>query len=574
MKPLPRVDVAIAGGGWAGLLMAKELGARTGLSIIVLERGEPRKAIDYFNGMDELDYAIRLRMMQDASKETVTFRHTSNDRALPVRQFASFLPGTGVGGAGEHWNGITPRFLPDCFEIHTRTLERYGAGRLPANHSIQDWGITYAELEPFYTRAERLLGISGKTGLDPFEGPHSEEYPTPPQKMGYFPSLFSDAARSLGYHPSPSPSANLSQAYQNPDGIMRPACQYCGFCERFGCMIGAKAQPTNTLLPVIARQKGVTVRTGANVRRVLYQGGKVTGISYVDSKGEEVVQPADLVILASWTLNNTRLLLLSKIGEAYDGRSSKGQVGRNLTHQANVHGLVFFFDRPLNRFMGSGGCGVVIRDLDGDCFDHGPLDFLRGAYIGAYALGSRPISNFGVVPPAVKASWGAEWKKAAIDAFDCTASVGISGEHLAYRTNYLDLDPTYRDSLGDPLLRMTMDWNDNERNMIAFLTAKMARVGREMGAREVLATPMARRYDVNTYKTTHLQGGAIMGANPGNSVVNTWLQHWQMPNLFVLGASTFPQNASGNPTLTILAQTLRTADAIIDRYLKRPGLLD
>jgi gluconate 2-dehydrogenase alpha chain len=151
--------------------------------------------------------------------------------------------------------------------------------------------------------------------------------------------------------------------------------------------------------------------------------------------------------------------------------------------------------------------------------------------------------------------------------------VGISGEHLAYRTNYLDLDPTYRDSLGDPLLRMTMDWNDNERNMIDFLSAKMARVGGEMGAREVVATPMARHYDVNTYKTTHLQGGTIMGTNPGNSVVNPWLQHWQMPNLFVLGASTFPQNASGNTTLTILAQTLRTADAIVDRYLRDPGPL-
>jgi gluconate 2-dehydrogenase alpha chain len=435
VKTLPRVDVAIAGGGWAGLLMAKELGARTSLSVVVLERGEPRKPIDYFNGMDELDYAIRLRMMQDASKETVTFRNTSNERALPVRQWASFLPGTGVGGAGEHWNGMTPRFLPDIFELYTRTVERYGAGRLPANHAIQDWGITYAEVEPFYTRAERLLGVSGKTGLDPFEGPHSEEYPTPPQKMGYFPALFSDATRSLGYHPSPVPSANLSQAYRNPDGIVRPACQYCGFCDRFGCMIGAKAQPTNTLLPVIARQKGVTVRTGANVRRVLYQGGNATGISYVDSKGEEVVQPADLVVLASWTLNNTRLLLLSKIGEAYDARSGKGQVGRNFTHQASSRGLVLFFDRPLNRFMGSGACGAVIRDMDGDCFDHGPLNFLRGAYIGAYALGYRPINNFGVVPAAVKPTWGPEWKKAAVDAFDCTASVSISGEHLAYRTN-------------------------------------------------------------------------------------------------------------------------------------------
>lgn len=573
MKTLPRVDVAIAGGGWAGLLLAKELGARTGLSVVVLERGGPRKTADYFEGMDELDYAIRLRMMQDAAQETVTFRHTHRDRALPVRQFAGFLPGTGLGGAGEHWNGTTPRFLPDCFEIHTRTVERYGAGRLPANHSIQDWGITYAELEPFYTRAERLLGISGRTGLDPFEGPRSGEYPTPPQKMPYFPALFSDAARALGYHPFPSPSANLSEAYRNPDGIVRPACQYCGFCERFGCMVGAKAQPTNTLMPVIARQKGVRVRTGANVRRVLSKSGKATGLAYVDSKEGEIFQPADLVVLASWTLNNTRLLLLSGIGEAYDPISGKGQVGRNLTHQAHSRGVVLFFDRPLNRFMGSGACGAAIRDLDGDCFDHGPLDFIRGANVAASALGYRPIGNFGVMPPSVKATWGTEWKKAAVDAFDRTASLNISGEHLAYRTNYMDLDPTYRDSHGDPLLRMTMDWNDNERNMIGFVSVKMTQVGREMGAREVMTTPLPHRYDVNTYKSTHLQGGTIMGAKPGNSVVNRWLQHWQMSNLFVLGASTFPQNASGNPTLTVLAQTLRTADAIVERYVKRPGHL-
>jgi gluconate 2-dehydrogenase alpha chain len=144
--------------------------------------------------MDELDYAIRHRLMQVVSRETATLRHSTTGRALPIRQFASFLPGTGVGGAGEHWNGLTPRFLPDCFEIHTRTVERYGAARLPANHSIQDWGITYRDIEPYYTRAERLLGISGRAGLDPFEGPRSADYPTPPQKTAYFPALFAEAA--------------------------------------------------------------------------------------------------------------------------------------------------------------------------------------------------------------------------------------------------------------------------------------------------------------------------------------------------------------------------------------------
>jgi gluconate 2-dehydrogenase alpha chain len=223
--------------------------------------------------------------------------------------------------------------------------------------------------------------------------------------------------------------------------------------------------------------------------------------------------------------------------------------------------------------MGSGANSIVISDLDGDNFDHGSLDFIRGAEIGGSSYGYAPIASFGVVPPGVKSTWGPEWKKEAIKAFDHTGSIFIAGEHLAYKTNYFDLDPTYRDAHGDPLLRMTMDWNDNERNLMAYMLAKASQIGRAMGAREVATAKFAQRYDVNSYKTTHLQGGAIMGDNPGDSVVNRWLQHWQMSNLFLIGASSFPQNPSGNPTLTILAQTLRTADAIVNRYVKHPELL-
>ena len=136
----------------------------------------------------------------------------------------------------------------------------------------------------------------------------------------------------------------------------------------------------------------------------------------------------------------------------------------------------------------------------------------------------------------------------------------------------MDLDPTYRDVYGDPLLRLTLSWNDNERNMLRYVSAKMSEVARAAEAREVAQPPLSA-YDVMGYKTTHIQGGTIMGASPSTSVLNPWLQHWQMANLFVLGASSFPQNPSGNPTLTILAQTMRTADALIERYLKHPGPL-
>ena len=565
MKTLPEVDAVIAGGGWAGLLMAKELGVRTSMRVVVLERGGPRKNSDYVDGMDELDNAIRFRMMQDPSRETVTFRHNSSGKALPMRQFASFLPGTGVGGAGEHWNGMLFRFQPDAFELVRRTVERYGASKMPEGHSCQDWGIRYDELEPYYSAAESLVGASGETGANPFEGARSAPFPTPPMKPSYFNSVFRKAAESLGYHPYSMPSANLSQAYRNPDGVIRAGCQYCGFCERFGCMVGAKAQPVNTLLPVIQKRKNVELRTDANVRRITHEGGKATGVTYVNQRGEEFFQPARKVFLASWTLSNTRLLLLSKLGRPYDPATGKGVVGRNLTHQAITISHLFF-DKPLNAFMGSGADGIAMADFDGDNFDHSSLDFIRGGNMFAVTTGLRPIANFGVIENPPKRNWGAAWKKAAIASYDHVGALQITGEHLSYRANYMDLDPTYRDAHGDPLLRMTIDWQDNEHRLIRHLSAKLGEIGKAMGARTVRPRPFGK-YDANTYRSTHIQGGTIMGNSPETSVVNTDLQMWDAPNVYLLGASAFPQNASGNPTLTVMALVLRTANHII-----RPGM--
>ncbi len=586
MKTLPAVDVAIVGGGWTGLLMAKELGSRTALSVVVLERGGPRDTAGYSADMDELDYAVRLRMMQNASHETVTLRHNPGQRALPLRQFGSFLPGSGVGGAGEHWSGVFPRMLPDCFALLSHTIEKYGAERLPEDHSIQDWGVRYDELEPYYTRAELLMGISGKAGNlrgkrieggNIFEGWRSAEYPTPPTKIPYFSAMFHDAAKSLGYHPYPIPAATTSQTYTNPDGISRAGCTYCGFCDRFGCMIGAKAQPTNTLLPVIQKCKNVSIRTGARVRRIVHDTvqnkGRVRGVTYIDASGQEIFQPAELVFLASWTLNNTRLLLLSRVGEPYDPATNKGMVGRNLTHQVHIPAATLFFDQPLNRFMGSGASGITVSDFNGDVFDHSGLSFLRGGNLLGPSVGNRPIANFGTVPQSVKLNWGPEWKSKALYYYDRTGRIIFEAEHLAYKSNYMDLDPSYRDHLGDPLLRLTLDWRDNERRMADFGTTKAMEIGRVMGAKETTPFPALRSYDATRYQSTHVQGGAIMGSSPDISVVNPYLQHWQISNLFILGASSFPQNSASNPTPTIMALAYRTADAIVDRYMKNPAAL-
>ena len=601
MKTLPHTDAVIVGAGWTGLLMARELATRTSLNIVVLERGSAHSPNEYAAGMDELAYAIRFRMMQDLSQDTVTIRHSPKDRAYPLRQYGSFLPGTGVGGAGEHWSGVFPRFLLDVFELHSRTVEKYGAARLPEDHSIQDWGVTYDELEPYYTRTENLLGISGKAGNlrgtkipggNIFEGPRSAEYPTPPTKVPYFSELFRQASASLGYHPYPVPAATLSQLYTNPDGITRPGCTYCGFCETFGCMIGAKSQPTNTLLPILTKHKSFSLRTNANVRRILCSGDftspsspssftsrpansptNVRGVTYTNSAGQEFFQPADLVVLASWTLNNTRLLLLSKLGEPYDPATGRGTVGRNLTHQVMLNAATAFFDQPLNRFMGSGASGFMFNDLDGDVFDHSNVPFLRGgAFLGRSAR-SLPIGEADTLPKSVKSTWGSDWKKAVLHYYDRAGKITFIGDHLAYRENYMDLDPTYKDHWGDPLLRLTIDWRDNERHMSAFAAQKAVELARAMGAKEITPSAVLAHYDASRYQSSHIQGGAIQGASPETSVVNPYLQHWQAPNLFILGASSFPQNAAANPTPTLLAQTLRTADTLLSRYLNHPGPL-
>ena len=343
-------------------------------------------------------------------------------------------------------------------------------------------------------------------------------------------------------------------------------------------MIGAKAQPSTLLLPVIERHKNVSIRTGAAVRRIVHEGsstnGKAKGVNYVDSSGEEVFQPAELVFLSSFILNNPRLLLLSGIGEPYDPKTGKGTVGRNFTHQVLVHNIVtLYMDKPLNRFMSNGAGGISIDDFDGDNFDHNTVPFVGGFILRANNDTSLAIKSFGVVPPSVKAKWGSEWKKAAVEHFDRTTSIGFIGEHIAYKGNYLGLDPVYKDYHGDPVIRMTVDWRDNERQMVDFATKKAVEIAKEMGVKEIVPYPGLGHYEGTRYQSTQIRGGTIMGTTPEDSVVNTQLQHWQVSNLFVLGGSTMPHGASIGPTLTMLSHTLRTADAVVNRYLKKPGPL-
>ncbi len=592
MKTSRSVDIVIVGGGWSGLLMAKEISSRTALEVLVLERGPSRTLADYAAGMDEVDYDIRHRLMQSPAEQTVTHRHSLKDPAAPIRQYGSFKPGTGTGGAGEHWGGLSDRYLPDTFVLGTQLREKYGVARLDPNLAVRDWGITYDDLENDYWRAEQLLGISGKAGnlrgklIDGgniFEGPRQYEFPTPPLKPTYTMTVFQKAARELGYHPFPEPAATISQTYTNPDGVSRPGCAYCGYCTSFGCMIGAKAQPTNTLIPVLRKRKNFTLRNNSWVRKIVHRNGHAEGVIYMDETGAETFQPAGVVVLSAWTLHNVRLLLLSRLGEPYDPETGKGTLGKNLTHQVTSGGNFYVIhDKPVNSFMATGAIGYKVSDYDIDRNVSADDGILRGGTFGNGALPSElPISSFGRVPPSEAGrNWGAEWKKASIRLWDRFGGfTGYRGDHLSYRQNFMDLDPTYNDKWGDPLLRLTLDWTDHEHRQMAFGARVSTEIAKEVAAvsgAKMIASgrqPHFGRYNATSYSTTHLQGGAIMGNSPDDSVVNTSLQHWKVNNLWVVGSCAFPQNSSGNPTLTIIAIAYRAADALIERYLKNPGHL-
>ena len=582
---LPAVDAVVLGVRLVGTVLGREL-TKAGLKVVGLERGQPRFTVPDFQGPamhDELKYSIRKGLMQDSARETLTFRNKASETALPIRRFESFLPGTGLGGALVHWNGQTYRFQDTDFKMRSRTVERYGEKFIPQGVLVQDWGVTAADLEPHYDRFEYLLGTSGKAGNikgqkmaggNPFEDPRSREYPTPPQKEPYGSALFRKAATGLGYHPFTQPSSNLSQNYTNPEGMELRTCMFCGFCERYGCEHYAKSSPQTILLPKLMADPNFQLRTQCQVLRVNLDKDrkKAISVTYADAQGREFEQPASLFIVGMFALNNVRLLLLSGIGTPYDPATGKGVVGRNYAYQTTSGATVFFDEKVnINPFMRSGASGTVIADFVSDNFDHGPLGFLGGGFIGETMSHGRPI-EFHPTPPGTP-SWGSKWKQAVARHYNHTSSVGVHGSSIAHAQNWLDLDPTYKDAWGLPLLRMTFDFPENDLKMSAFLTDKAAQIARAMGGRQVSSSPRKGPYTITQYQTTHNTGGTVMGTDPATSTVNRYLQSWDVPNVFVIGASNYPQNASYNPTDTLGALAYWAADAITGKYLKQPGLI-
>jgi gluconate 2-dehydrogenase alpha chain len=265
-------------------------------------------------------------------------------------------------------------------------------------------------------------------------------------------------------------------------------------------------------------------------------------------------------------------MLSSGIGKPYNPDTGEGTVGRNFCYQL-IDSVNLFFDQSvyINQFMGAGGVGQAIEDFYGDNFDHGPLGFIGGGVIWGRQTGNGPVR--GIPLPKGSPTWGSGWKAAVKENFLHTGRIEAQLSNMAYRGCFLDLDPTYRDVYGTPLLRMTLNWQDNDQRMSEFFGERLSQIGKAMGAKSISGRVIKRgdNWDTRPYQSTHINGGTAMGADPKTSVVNKYLQSWDVSNLFVQGANVFAHGIGYNPTGLIGALAYWSAANIRSTYLKNPG---
>jgi gluconate 2-dehydrogenase alpha chain len=569
-----KTDVVIVGVGAAGGILAAELG-KAGMKVVGLERGPKLKTED-FEPHDELRYFERQDLRPDPRRDPVTWRPNVNARANPM---PSLNNGYQAGGGTVHYGSLSWRFHEDDFRVRSKTIERYGASAIPDDSSLTDWPVSYAELEPFYDKAEYELGVSGKAGNlqgkkieggNVFEAPRSREYPLKPLLVDQSAILFEAGAKKLGLHPFSSPRAIVSEPYNG-----RPGCTYCGFCQSFGCHVGAKSSILVTKLPEAEATGNFKLITGAMCHRVNSDNtGKVTGVSYYGPDRSDNTIEADIVIVAPFIYDNTRLMLLSKTEKFPNGlANSSGQLGKHIMAHIMANVFVTFDDRYVNNFMGPSAQKHTIDDFNADNFDHSSLGFIRGAQlsIGTPNLQGGPIAFSTVGPPPGVPYWGAGYRDFFAKYYARHGAMVAQTENLPFADQTIDLDPYVRDAWGLPAPRVTYDWRrPSERARVDFVQKKLVEIGQAMGGPHVWPTPASPAGAPGA----HHEGGTRMGSDPKDSVVNKYGQTWDHPNLFLIGSSTFPTMGTGfNPTLTIQALAYMSADAIVNKYRKNPGPL-
>jgi len=533
------VDFVIVGSGSAGGILAKEL-STAGFDVVVLEQGPFRQASDFTH--DELSVVFQGELHGGRPQ---VHGHTFRDDASKVAEVPSLMPVfdyvQGVGGSSVHFSANFWRFREIDFN------ERSLLGEISGT-TFADWPISYEELEPYYTKVDWEIGVSGAPG--PFDAPRSKPFPMPPIPPKSSGVLLERAARTLGMHAQPAPLAILSQPFNG-----RAPCINCGFCMGFGCEVGAKSSTLAAMIPLAMASGHCEIRAECAVFRLeTGSDGRISEVLYHDPQGREQAQKAKAVVLAANGAETPRLLLSSASDRHPDGlANSSGYVGRNL--MLNQHAVTNgVFEHPLNDFK-----GVQVTRIIHDFYETDPK---RGFY-GGGGIDARPLFSATPIfyaliggPPDVP-RWGREFKEALAHNFTRQMSVLGSTTSLPMERNNVTLDPTHKDRWGRPSMRMTYRDHDDDLATAGFFRDRCEELVEAAGAQKSWSWPVGP-----SSGGAHLLGTCRMGDDATTSVVDRNHRSHDVPNLFICDGSSFVTSGRGQPTMTIMALAFRAAEHI------------
>jgi choline dehydrogenase-like flavoprotein len=538
--PTTEVDFVIIGSGAAGGIMAKQL-STAGFKVVVLEQGgwgKYGKEHEYTKDEWLNDMDPDAQLMTDPVTQPNTFRRTDKETAT----IGSHSYGCVLGGGTVTYGGSSWRHLPWEFN------ETSKVGRI-AGTNLDDWPLTYEELEPYYVQAEWEMGISGERISSPLVAPMSKDYPVPPVPLKASGALFKIGAAKLGWNVVRGPLAVITKPYRG-----RQACVNCGMCSGFGCHVNARSSSAVAMLPLAEKTGNCEIRVRSYVREIAVDAsGKVTGVTYFDASRREVFQKARTVILSANAGESARLLLLSKSARFPDGlANSSGVVGRNLM-LGNTVSASALFEHPLNDYKGVvTGAGIV---------DFVETDPKRGFYGGGRmtARGFDTPINYalrGLSPGTAR--WGALYKKALLEEANHKMTVTSFVTQLPLSTNRVDLDPDVKDAWGLPAMRITSTSHPDDIKSMEFFRQKSLEILQAAGATKTWASPVN-----DSRGSAHNRGTCRMGNDPRTSVVNRFHRAHDVPNLFIVDGSNLVTGGRNHPTMTIQALAFRAADNMI-----------
>ena len=540
---LPRVNAVVVGSGAGGGVAACVL-AEAGLSVVVLEKGRWQSPFEERKDdlINQRNSSLGVAYGPDEDKNPrVAVSLDGRERIVYPRDGAYQPNASCVGGGTVSYGGQAWRYMPQDFRMRST----YGA--VPAS-TLEDWPISYDDLEPYYERAEQEIGVSGDVEPNPFKGPRRKPLPMPPMtpKPREY-GLLRDAALRLGLHPFDTPLLINSVPYNG-----RSACMRIRWCVGFGCETNAKNGTQNTVIPRALATGHAWLRSECKVKEVLLDScGRASGVAYFDEHDRLVEQPADLVVVSGGATESARLLLLSKsrlfpngLGNRYDW------VGRNLTGHTYT-GSVGFFEQQVYDDVGPGVC-VSVCD-----YNHGTPGMVGGGMLANDFI-RLPIQFVNQQPPGTP-SWGKAHKDFMRRYYTRNILVFGPTQDIPTWDGRVQLDPKLKDHWGVPVLRIS--GNNHLRTIeIADKQAERAEAWlKEAGA----VITYQRKAGRGVTGHQHQSGTCRMGRDPRTSVVDPSCRVHDLPNVFVIDASVHVTNGGFNPVLTIFANAYRASELLV-----------